>query len=123
MSRVTLKPLARQAIVLTGGTSGIGLVTTRLLARRGARLFLIARNEDALRTVRNEIRRSGGEAEYAVADVASKAELDDGAAKTVAVFGGFDTWVNDAGAFVYGRLDTVSLADQRRLFDVTYWGM
>lgn len=122
MSRVTLKPLASQVVVLTGGTSGIGLVTARLLARRGARLFLIARNEDALRTVRDEIRRSGGEAEYAVADVADKVELEDAAAKAVAVFGGFDTWVNDAGAFIYGRLDTVSLADQRRLFDVTYWG-
>jgi short-subunit dehydrogenase len=31
--------------------------------------------------------------------------------------------VNDAGAFIYGRLDAVPLEDQRRLFDVTYWGM
>lgn len=122
MSRVTLKPLAQQVVVLTGGTSGIGLVTARLLARRGAKLFLIARNEDALRTVRDEIRNGGGEAEYAVADVANKPELEAAAAKAVAAFGGFDTWVNDAGAFIYGRLDTVPLEDQRRLFDVTYWG-
>ena len=45
------------------------------------------------------------------------------AAKAIEVFGRFDTWVNDAGAFIYGRLDTVPLEDQRRLFDVTYWGM
>jgi short-subunit dehydrogenase len=122
MARVTLKPLSRQVVVLTGGTSGIGLVTARKLARRGAKLFLIARNEDALRTVRDEIRAGGGQAEYAVADVADKPALEAAAAQAVSVFGGFDTWVNDAGAFIYGRLDVVSLEDQRRLFDVTYWG-
>ena len=56
MARVALKPLSKQTIVLTGGTSGIGLVTARMLAERGAKLFLIARNEDALRAVRDEIR-------------------------------------------------------------------
>ena len=122
MARTRLKPLAEQVVVLTGGTSGIGLVTARMLAARGARLFLIARNEDALRTVRDQIRARGGQAEYAVADVADKPALDAAAAQAVATFGGFDTWVNDAGAFIYGRLDTVSLEDQRRLFDVTYWG-
>ncbi len=122
MARTRLKPLPEQVVVLTGATSGIGLVTARLLAESGTKLFLIARNEDALRTAREEIRARGGQAEFAVADVADKAELDAAAAKAVEAFGGFDTWVNDAGAFIYGRLDTVSLQDQRRLFDVIYWG-
>lgn len=122
MPRTVLKKLSEQTVVLTGGTSGIGLVTARMLAKRGARLFLIARNEDALRTLRDEIRAGGGQAEYAVADVADKSALDAAAARAIEVFGGFDTWINDAGAFIYGRLDTVTLDDQRRLFDVTYWG-
>jgi short-subunit dehydrogenase len=123
MPRIPLKPLARQIVVLTGGTSGIGLTTARMLVRRGAKLFLIARNEEALRSVRDEIRAGGGEAEYAVADVADKPALEAAATKAVEAFGGFDTWINDAGAFIYGRLDVVPLEDQRRLFDVTYWGM
>ena len=122
MPRIALKKLSRQTIVLTGGTSGIGLVTARMLAKRGAKLFLIARNENALRSLRDEIRAGGGQAEYAVADVADKSALDAAAARAIEVFGGFDTWINDAGAFIYGRLDTVTLEDQRRLFDVTYWG-
>lgn len=122
MPRIVLKKLSQQTIVLTGGTSGIGLVTSRMLAKRGAKLFLIARNEDALRSLRAEIRAGGGQAEYAVADVADKTALDAAAARAIEVFGGFDTWINDAGAFIYGRLDTVTLDDQRRLFDVTYWG-
>jgi short-subunit dehydrogenase len=123
MPRVILKPLARQVVVLTGGTSGIGLTTARMLARRGTKLFLIARNEEALRSVRDEICALGGEVEYAVADVADKPALETAAAKAVETFGGYDTWINDAGAFIYGRLDQVPLEDQRRLFDVTYWGV
>lgn len=122
MTRLNLKSLSQQVVVLTGGTSGIGLVTARLLARRGASLFLIARNEEALQIVCDQIRADGGQAGYAVADVADKAGLEDAANAAVALFGGIDTWVNDAGAFIYGRLDAVTLEDQRRLFDVTYWG-
>ncbi len=123
MSRLMLKPVARQVVVLTGGTSGIGLTTARMLAERGAKLFLVARNEEALASVCHEIRAGGGEADFAVADVADHAALQAAAAKAIAAFGGFDTWINDAGAFIYGRLDQVSLEDQRRLFDVTYWGV
>ncbi len=123
MSRITLKPVAQQVIVLTGATSGIGLTTARMLARNGAKLFLVARNEAALKTVCAEITAAGGHADYAVADVADAGAVEAAAVKAVAVFGGFDTWINNAGAFIYGRLDEVALEDQRRLFDVTYWGI
>ena len=123
MPRAKLKPLARQVVVLTGGTSGIGLVTARLLAEKGAKLFLIARNEEALKTVRDELRAAGGSADYAVADVADQTALGAAADQAVAKFGRIDTWVNDAGAFMYGRLDAVVMEDQRRLFDVVYWGV
>jgi short-subunit dehydrogenase len=123
MARVQLKPLTKQTIVLTGATSGIGLATARLLAREGARLVLVARNEDALRTVRDEIRAAGGRAEYAVADVADKAQVEAAAAKAHEAFGCFDAWVNDAGAFVYGAFEDVPEQDQRRVFDVVYWGI
>ena len=120
--RARLKPLASQTIVLTGATSGIGLATARLAARSGARLMLIARNEEALVTLCGEITQAGGHAAYAVADVADMAQLQAASDKAIALFGGYDSWINNAGTFIYGAIEDVDLADQRRLFDVVYWG-
>jgi NAD(P)-dependent dehydrogenase (short-subunit alcohol dehydrogenase family) len=44
-----LKPLKDQVIVITGASSGIGLVTARMAAKRGARVVLTARNQEAHR--------------------------------------------------------------------------
>ncbi|HVE78366.1 MAG TPA: SDR family oxidoreductase, partial [Gemmatimonadaceae bacterium] len=38
-------------------------------------------------------------------------------------YGAIDTWVNNAGTSIYGRLDEVDMADKRRLFDVNFWGV
>lgn len=120
---VKLKPLAVQVIVITGATSGIGLVTTRMAARRGARLILAARSEGALQKLVEEIHDGGGEAAYVVADVGSEADVRRIAATAKDRFGGFDTWVNNAGVSVYGKFTEVSLDDQRRLFETNYWGV
>ena len=38
-------------------------------------------------------------------------------------FGGFDTWVNNAGVSIWGRLMEVTDEDNRRLFDTNFWGV
>src|SRR5206468_3596858 len=64
------KKLRDQTIVITGASSGIGLATARLAARRGARVVLTSRNEQDLRRAVDEIESQGGRATYVVADVA-----------------------------------------------------
>lgn len=38
-------------------------------------------------------------------------------------FGGFDTWVNNAGVSIYGPLVEVSIEDMRQLFETNFWGV
>lgn len=118
-----LKPVEDQIIVITGASSGIGRATALKAGARGARVVCVARNETALQEVVREIRDAGGDAIYAVADVAVPAQLDEAAQLAVATYGGIDTWVNDAGVGLYGRLDELPLDEKRRLFDVTFWGV
>lgn len=120
---IELKPIRDQVIVVTGASSGIGLATARAAAKKGARVVLVARDEGALQRIVADIRARGGEAIYCVADVGSLPEVQAVADAALREFGGFDTWVNNAGVSIYGRIDEVPVEDARRLFDTNYWGV
>lgn len=117
-----LKPLSEQTIVVTGATSGIGLSVARRAAAAGARVFLIARGEATLGKLCEELQASGARAAWASVDVADHDALADAAERCVRLFGGIDTWINNAGVAIYGPIRETTLEDQRRLFDTNYWG-
>src|ERR1044072_9784025 len=120
---IKLKKLSDQVIVITGASSGIGLVTARLAAKRGARVVLNARNEEALRQVTAEINMQGGKAIDVVGDVGKFDDVKKIAEKATEHFGGFDTWVNNAGVSIYGPVLDQALEDHRKLFETNYWGV
>jgi len=120
---IQLKKLDVQVVVITGATSGIGLVTARMAAKRYAKLVLAARNEDALKHLTEELNEAGGEAMYVVADVGNEADVQKIYDEALGRFGRFDTWINNAGVSIYGRLDETSTEDHRRLFETNYWGV
>jgi short-subunit dehydrogenase len=118
-----LKRLRDQVIVITGASSGIGLTTAEMAAETGARVVLNSRNEMDLRNACDRIRARGGRAVYVVGDVADPDAMEMVANRAISEFGGLDTWVNNAGIGMYGRLTQMSMADKRRLFDVNFWGV
>ncbi len=120
---IKLKKLEEQVIIITGASSGIGLVTARLAAKRGARVVLNARNESALRRITDEINAEGGNSIYVAGDVGTLTDVRRIADEALRCFGGFDTWINNAGVSIYGRVLDQSLDDHRQLFETNYWGV
>jgi short-subunit dehydrogenase len=118
-----LKELADQVMVITGASSGIGLATAEAAARKGAKVVLAARSDEALDEVVGRIVEAGGEAIAVYCDVADRSQVDRLAQEAFLKFGRIDTWVNNAGLGLWGRLDETPEADARRLFDVNFWGL
>jgi len=121
--KIELKPIKEQVVVITGASSGIGLATARLAAKRGARVVLAARSRPDLKRAVQRIREEGGEAVHVVADVGEPHEVEAIADAAIREFGGIDTWVNCAAVSIYGKLTEVPVKDARQLFETNFWGM
>jgi short-subunit dehydrogenase len=120
---MNFKKLNQQVIVITGASSGIGLTTAEIAARRGAAVVLAARSESELKEAVARIVAAGGRATAIEADVTSDTDVARIGAHAVRAFGRIDTWVNNAGLGMYGRLEDQPLEDKRRLFDVNFWSV
>lgn len=120
---VKLKDLKEQVMVITGATSGIGLTTARMAAELGTKLVLASRNDKALQKLTDEINGAGGDAVFVAADVGNEGDVKKIAAEALNTFGGFDTWVNNAGVSVYGKLEEVPIEDMRQVFETNFWGV
>ena len=119
---IRLRPLDEQVMVITGASSGIGLVTARHAARQGARVVLAARNERNLNDIVEQISREGGRAIAVTADVSNPQQVERIATEAERVFRRIDTWVNNAAVSMYGRIVDLAIDDMRRQMDVNYWG-
>lgn len=103
--------LQDKRVLVTGGSSGIGLAMARLLVASGARVAISGRRLDAVAAAVAELTSAGGQAWGIVADVGAA----EGRARTLdealAALGGLDILVNNAGGVRAGRLEVITEAE------------
>jgi len=104
-------------VLVTGGSSGIGLATAQALLARGARVFITGRRTDALQQALTQL-RGGGQAHGVIADVATAAGRAYTLQAALEAMGGLDILVNNAGGVRAGRLEETAEADIRAMIEV-----
>jgi short-subunit dehydrogenase len=117
-----LKPIDEQVVVIVGCTSGIGRVTARQFAERGANLVLGAREPADLVTLADEIRSTGARVETHEVDVASFESVERLAGFAETTFGRVDTWVQLAAVSLYATFEATRPDEFRRVIEVNLIG-
>jgi NAD(P)-dependent dehydrogenase (short-subunit alcohol dehydrogenase family) len=113
-----------KSVVVTGGSRGLGLVLARELADEGARLTLIARDEDELARAADDIRSRQPFADVltVTADVRRRVEANHAIAQAVEAYGRVDVLINNAGIIQVGPIEHMQLADFEDAMQTHFWG-
>ncbi|KIL41427.1 short-chain dehydrogenase [Gordoniibacillus kamchatkensis] len=115
--------LAGKVALITGGSKGIGFRTALCLAEEGAKVVICARNEADLRDAAAYIsERTGAEAFYIAADVASEADCERAVTETVKRYGRLDILVNNAGTAAAMPFEQARTELWRRDLDLKLFG-
>ncbi len=117
-----LKPIDQQVVVLMGASSGIGRLTARRFAQRGARVVVAARNESDLNSLVEEITATGGKALAVPADTTDFAQVQAVADQAVSHYGHLDTWVQLAAVAMYARFDQMTPDEWQQIIDINLNG-
>jgi NAD(P)-dependent dehydrogenase (short-subunit alcohol dehydrogenase family) len=120
------KRLQGKIAFVTGAGSGIGEATALRFAEEGATVVLCGRRIEPLQGVQEKIQALGGQAEIAVADVSDEQAYVGALQATAQRHGRLDILVNNAMAYTWGGIDTMTTADWHANFsttvDGTFWG-
>jgi|SRR5687767_3350433 NAD(P)-dependent dehydrogenase (short-subunit alcohol dehydrogenase family) len=113
-----------KSVVITGGSRGLGLVMARELSDEGARLTLIARDEEELDRAVSDIRRRQPFVDVlkVVADVRRRYDADRATAQALEHHGSIDVIINNAGIIQVGPVEHMTLADFEDAMNTHFWG-
>lgn len=101
-----------QTLVITGGSSGIGLATVRLFAAKGWQVFELSRHEVAL----------PDGVQHVCCDVTDEAACREAVAAVLRKTDSIDLLISNAGFGISGAIEFTDTADAKRLFDVNFFG-
>ena len=111
--------LKDKVVLLSGGASGIGAETARLVVREGGKAVLADRDEAKGRALADEL---GSAALFVTLDVTQEAGWQSAVAASVEKFGGLHGLLNAAGVGVRNSIEDCTLAEYRRVNDINSLG-
>ncbi|MGP4058398.1 SDR family oxidoreductase [Mycobacterium sp. 4D054] len=117
-------PLIGRHVIITGASSGIGRASAIAVAARGATVFVLARDAEALDELVAEIRATGGDAHAFTCDITDSAAVEHTIKDILGRFGHVDYLVNNAGRSIRRSVmaSTDRLHDYERVMAVNYFG-
>jgi NAD(P)-dependent dehydrogenase (short-subunit alcohol dehydrogenase family) len=118
LGKAVEKPLARQVALITGGGSGIGAATAKVMAKQGAEVAVLDRDEAAAKSVAQKIGSAALGLGCDVTDTAAVRRAFDAVAEK---FGGVDIVVSNAGAAWQGRIGDVEDELLRQSFELNFF--
>ena len=111
-----------KTIILTGASEGIGRAMAIELASRGAKLFLTARNNDRLESLRDTCVSAGADCHVFAADLTDPSQCEAMIAACIDRFSAIDILINNAGATMWEEFSDVSDLDIfHRVMDINYY--
>ncbi len=110
-------------VVVTGGSSGLGLALARELAAKGAIITIIARSKEKLQTAKAEIAQAGGRVHVFSSDVSKMESITETFKKIASEVGPPDILVNSAGILREGYFDKLSMETFREVIETNYFGV
>jgi NADP-dependent 3-hydroxy acid dehydrogenase YdfG len=117
-----LKPLQDQVIVVSSTTTSLGQQVANLAIDIGARVVVVAPNEEMLQQISSGM-KGKGMAVYVHADAKNEDDVNRIARTATRTFGGIDTWINITGTPLSGSSLGISVADLKILTDNSFWAI
>jgi NAD(P)-dependent dehydrogenase (short-subunit alcohol dehydrogenase family) len=108
----------KKIAIVTGASSGIGRATAALLAKKGATVVAVGRNQKDLNSLRDGLKTKTGQIKVQLGDVTEPSQLDRIVAETVETFGQIDILVNSAGIIMSGNIENTTPDDWDKMMNI-----
>jgi NADP-dependent 3-hydroxy acid dehydrogenase YdfG len=114
--------LTNKTVLITGASKGIGRALALTLAKEGANLGLVARSENELKTLQQEIDALGAKAIIFVGSVSDESFVKASVAETMATFGQIDSLINNAGFGIFKQATDIETSEWDDIYDTNVKG-
>ncbi|MCX8033792.1 MAG: SDR family oxidoreductase [Thermodesulfovibrio sp.] len=119
-----MQKLTDKVTIITGASKGIGLATAYKFAQEGSNLMLIARSENSLKNIAEDIQKKyGTKVIFTSADISKPEEIEKAFEVFTKNFSKIDILINNAGRGVFNYIQNGSIKEWKEVIDLNLTGL